>query len=205
MEAAEKLPNFQGAAGMALQRVFQRLDIHLPVFVLGNFDHVGDGLAPGKFVGMMLVRSDEHHRPFGLGNLPGEAMGPVETRRDADFKDVDQLVDRRRRARAAEDHQIVVAAMNASLDDAPGILAKPGGLPAGAGSFAMGVGVEGHDLFADVILDEIQTAARSRIVRIDQRPRPIWPVQHPVFADQCPANGFDKVVGNWRHGCDSWR
>ena len=88
-------------------------------------DHVGDRLAPGQLVGVVLVRADEDHRPLPGGDLLAQAVAVVELRRDAEAEDVDELVDRRRRARAAEDHRVLVGPPPHGLqDDLPGVLAE---------------------------------------------------------------------------------
>jgi hypothetical protein len=47
---------------------FEVVLVDSPVPVLVDDNHVGNGLAPGELVGVMLVRSDEHHWPLVLGD-----------------------------------------------------------------------------------------------------------------------------------------
>ena len=59
--------------------------------------------------------------------------------------------------RAAEDHHVLRRSPPTAVADDPArVLAKPGGLKAGAGHLAVGVGVQRHDLVADVVLEEGQ-------------------------------------------------
>ena len=42
-------------------------EVDVAVGVLADRDDVGDRLAPGQLVGVVLVRPDEHDRPLGRG------------------------------------------------------------------------------------------------------------------------------------------
>ena len=131
------------------------------VGVLGDHLDVGDRLAPGNLVGVVLVRTDEHHRPLGLRDPLEEPVAGGEVRRQPQVENVDQLEDRRGGAGAAEDHHVVVGAAHGPVDDPAGVLAEAGRLQAGARGLGVGVGVQGQDLVADEVLDEGQRPARE--------------------------------------------
>ena len=59
-EAAQLHP----PVGVAAQLVLEVLEVDPAVVVLADGDDVGDGLAPRKLVGMVLVGPDEDHRPL---------------------------------------------------------------------------------------------------------------------------------------------
>ena len=72
LEAAEKLPISSGGCAYRAELGFQVGQVDMAVGVLADDHHLGDGLPPGQLIGVVLVRADEHHRPFGLRDPSGE-------------------------------------------------------------------------------------------------------------------------------------
>jgi hypothetical protein len=98
-EAADQ----QRAPRVPVQLAIQVGHVDVAVGVLADDHDVGDGLAPRKLVGVVFVRADEDHRPFGLRDPPGQPVLLVQPGRDAQLEDADQLVHRRGRPGPAED------------------------------------------------------------------------------------------------------
>ena len=67
-EAAEKLPIFSGRSAWRRSSCLEVVDVDAPVGVLADRDDLGDRLAPGQLVRVVLVRADEHHRPLARGS-----------------------------------------------------------------------------------------------------------------------------------------
>ncbi len=59
----------------------------MTVGVLADDHDLGDGLTPGQLVGVVLVRADEHRRPFGVRDAPGELVPLVQPGRDAQLQE----------------------------------------------------------------------------------------------------------------------
>ena len=57
--------------------------VDVAVVVLMDHDHVGDRLAPGELVRVVLVRTDEDDRSVRRGNHSGQVVAVVEVGRDA--------------------------------------------------------------------------------------------------------------------------
>ena len=89
-----KAADQQGAVGVPLQCSRQRLKIDAALRVQGNDFQFGNALAPGQFVGVMLVGTDEYHRPFLLGKLGRQLAAGVQLSRQPQVHHIDQLVDR---------------------------------------------------------------------------------------------------------------
>ena len=145
----------------------------------------------------MLERADEDHGALGGGDVRAKRPARVEVGREAQVEHVDELVDRPCRAGAAEDHAVVLGrAPDRVQDDPPRILAKTGGLEAGAGGLRVGVRVEGHDLLTNEVLDEAQRAPAGRVVGIRHAPRTEGAVEHGVVADDPSADGlYESTAG----------
>ena len=125
-----------------------------------------------------------------------ETVALVEVGRDAEVEDADQLVDGSRRARAAEDDRVLVAVGPTGLaDDVARVLAKAGRLQAGATRLRVGIGVERHDLVADVVLDEGQAATRRGVVSVRQTPYAEGTVEGLVVADDAATDECQQLVG----------
>ncbi len=131
--------------------------VDVAVGVLADDHHLGDRLAPGELVGVVLVRADEHHRPLACRDLPGELVPVVQAGRDAQLEDADELVHRGGRAGPAEDDQVIVGAADRTMNDLAGVLAQPGRLQAGAGALGVSVGIPRQHLLAGEVLDEVQS------------------------------------------------
>ena len=65
-EAAEKLPMRSGRPAWPASSSLELAEVDVAVGVLADHHHLGDRLAPGQLVGVVLERPGEHHRP-----LPG--------------------------------------------------------------------------------------------------------------------------------------
>ena len=89
-DAAEKLPTFSGRSRVADELGLEVGEVDPPVGVLADRDDVGARLPPRQLVGVVLVGADEHDRPRGV-----------------EVEQPDELVDRARRAGAAEDDDVV--------------------------------------------------------------------------------------------------
>ena len=61
-DAAENEPIMSRTVGVTDQLALEMFEIDVSVGVLVDDHHVGDRLAPRQLVGVVLVRSDEHHR-----------------------------------------------------------------------------------------------------------------------------------------------
>ena len=119
---------------------------------------------------------------------PRTPPGAVRPRQGPELQQADQLGHRRRRARPAEDDQVLVGAADGLVDHLAGLLAQPGGVAAGARALGVGVGVPGQDLAADGVLDEPQRPARGGPVGIGHAPGAERPGQHLVAADDPAAD-----------------
>ena len=121
-------PDLQRSPLVADEFGFQVHGVDVTVSILGNHHDVGDGLAPREFVGMVLERSDEDHRPLIGRDDITEVVTVVQVRGDAESEDADQLVDRAGATGSGEDHHGVGVAAERVDDDRPGVFAEPGGL-----------------------------------------------------------------------------
>jgi hypothetical protein len=155
----------------------------VPVGVGADDHHIGDRLPPGQFVGVVLVRPDEHHRPLSGRDLVHQPVAPRGPIGDPQFENADELADCRRGAGPAEDHQVLFAAADRVVDNLPGVFPQSAGGQAGAGALGVGIGVTRQHMVADHVLDEIQRAARGRVVGISNAPWPIRAVEHLALAD----------------------
>ena len=166
-DAAEKLPIFNGRSAWAASASIEGGEVDPAVGVLGDLDDVGDRLAPGQLVRVVLVRPDEHHRPLALRDVRSQAVAGVDVGRQSEVEARDERVDRAGRARAAEEHRVLVRVAAACLEDQPaGVLAEPGGLHAGARGLAVGVRVQRKHGVADVVLDRCERPSRRGVVRV---------------------------------------
>ena len=186
----------KGAASVAGQLLGQvsQVDVAVPVLVDG--DHVGDRLAPRQLVRMMLEGTDEDDGPF-LRRDPGmQAVAAIEVRRDAQVEDADDLVHGRRGSRAAEDDRVRLARRpQRGADEVAGILPEPRRLAARARGLRVRVGVERHDLLADVVLDEGQVAPRGGVVGVRHAAHAEGPGDRHVIADDARPDDGDELLG----------
>ena len=155
----------------------------MAVGVLGADHDVGDRLAPGQLVGVVLERADEHDRPLVGGDVGGQRVRVLERRGDAQAEDADQLGDRAGAAGAGEDHRAVVVRADRLVHQPPGVLPQPGRLQPGAARLGVGVGVAGQHLAADEVLDEPDRAPGRRVVGVRHPARPERARHHVVVAD----------------------
>ena len=106
-----------------------------PSRVLADGHDLGDRLAPGQLVGVVLVGADEDDRPLLGRDDVAQPVAPIEVGGDAQVEDADELVHRGRRARAAEDDGVLVAGgPDRAADDVARLLAEARGLAARARS-----------------------------------------------------------------------
>ena len=115
------------------------------------------------------------------------------TARCVEVEQADELVDRARRARAAEDDDVVLAPVDGPVDGAAGVLPQRRGLAPGRRRLRVRVGVQRQDAVADEVLDERQRAAGGGGVRVHEAARAERPVEHRAVADH-------RVGGSARSG-----
>ena len=202
VRGGREAPDLHRPVGVAFQRLLQCVEIDPPVVVFGNRDEVGDRFAPGQFVRMVLVRADEHDRPFGLRDPRSQIEPVVEARRDPELETIDQGVQRAGRARPAEEDDVLVRiGMHGLADDGAGILTEPGGLQSRTARFGVGVGVQRQDGVADDVFDERQGPSRSRVVGVRDPTQPEGGGDRFVLADHRRADRLDQPgVGHGSHG-----
>ena len=87
---------------------FELGQIDPAVGVLADRDHVGDRLAPGQLVAVVLVGPDQDDRSLVGRDVGAQAVALVEAGRDAQLEDADEQVDRAGHPGAGEDHGVVV-------------------------------------------------------------------------------------------------
>ncbi len=172
----------------------QMLPIDAAVLVLGDGHDVGDGLAPGQLVRVVLVGADEDDRPLVGRDVRRQPVPLVQVARQPQVEDVDQPVDGAGGARAAEDHDVLGRAADGGVDQAAGILAEARRLQAGARGLGVRVRVERQHLLAQEVLDEGERAPARRVVRVGQAPHPVGPVQRAVVADDRLADPLQHPV-----------
>ena len=170
----------------------QLVEVDVAVRVLVDDHDVGDRLPPWELVGVVFVGSEEHHRPLGGRDRLDEPVAGGQPGREAQLQDGDQLVHRRRRPGAAEDHQVLVGAADRVADQSPGLLAQPGGLQPGTGALGVGVGVAGQDVVADELLDEVERTARRGVVGVGDPPPAVRAVQRLALTDHTPPDPLEQ-------------
>ena len=164
---------------MAAKLALELVDVETATGVFADHDHVRHRLAPRQLVGMVLVGADEHDRPLAA----------------AEPEHPDQRVDRGRRARTAEQHDVLVGAAHRAVDDAAGVFPQRRGVQARGGRLGVRVRVQRQHALADVVLDERQCAARGRVVGIHQPPRTERPIQDGIVTDHGTADPIDEMLG----------
>ncbi len=112
----------------------------------------------------------------------------------AEPDDAGELVDRARRARAAEQHDIVVRAADRRMDQAAGLLAEARRLLSRRRGLGVRVPVERQHAIADEALDEGQRAPRRRRVHVDHAPAAERPLDEDVVADHRGADPLDQPL-----------
>ena len=89
------------------------------------------------------------------------------------FELADEEIDCRGSSSTREDKGVVLISIANSLDDGSSLLTHEDGLLAARALHRVGVGVEGHYLPRDVVLNEAEGLARGRVVTVDVRLLPI--------------------------------
>ena len=146
LDAAENDPIFSGRSRVGHQLGGEFCLVDVTVGVLVDGDHVGDGLAPGQLVGVVLEGPDEHDRTLRRRNRSCQVVAVLEVGGDPQAEDADQLVDGCGRPGAGEDDDSLGVAADCPVDDLAGVLAQPARLEAGAAGLGVGVGVAGEHL-----------------------------------------------------------
>ena len=186
-------PDPEGTIGVFAQSALEVLEVDVAVRVLGDLDHVCDRFTPRQFVGMVLVRADEHHRTTAGRDVGREAVEFVELGGDADSEDRDHPVDRPRGTGAGEDDGVLaVGGAHAGPDDVAGVFAKPGGLQPCPRGLRVGVRIQGEHSLPDVVLDEVERPPGCGVVGIGDPAQPEWRHHRRVGADHRLADPFDQ-------------
>ena len=71
----------QRAVAEFLEPLAKDVQIKVPVGVLGDRDHIGDGFPPGELVAVVFVGADEDHGSFRHGHVIAEVVLVVEVGR----------------------------------------------------------------------------------------------------------------------------
>ena len=174
--------DLQCVVGVAGELVLEVLEVDPPLRVLADRHDLRARLPPRQLVGVVLVRADEDDRAL-------------------EIEDADELVDRARRPRAAEHDDVLLAAVDRAMDDAPRVLAHRGRVQPGRRRLRVGVRVERQHAIADVVLDERQRAAGGRVVGVHEAARAERPVEHHVVADHRVADPLDQRRAGRRGRC----
>ena len=101
---------------MAAQRGLKVGRVDPAVLVLPDDHDVGDRLAPGQLVAVVLVRPDEDDRPLEGRNPLAEAVAVGEVGGQAQLKHVHEAIDRAGGARADEYDGVLVGRPDAPPD-----------------------------------------------------------------------------------------
>ncbi len=147
--------------------------------ILADRHHLGAGLAPRQLVGVVLEGTHEHHRALRVRHRTG-TRGTAGTQPEQS----DELVDRGRRTRPAEQHNVVVPCSHRAMDDLPGLFPCLGGESPGDGGLRVGVAVRGQHPEPDQVLDEVKRSARRGVIGIGEATRAERAVDQVAVADQ---------------------
>ena len=191
--------DLQRPLGVLLQLLGELLLVDETVGVLMDGDDVGDGLAPGDLVGVVLVGAEEDHRTLGRRDVGRQVVLVVEDRRDPQAEDPDQLGDRAGAARAGEEHDRVAVAAHGLADDLAGLLAQPAGLQPGAAGLGVGVGVARQHLVADEVFEKRECPAGGGVVGVGDPALTVRRGHHVVLADDGLAHERDQRRGRCGH------
>lgn len=187
-------PETQRTIRRGQQGRLERGEVHVPVGVLGDGDHVGQALAPRQLVRVVLEGTDEHDGAFVGRHARRPPVTHVELARDAEPEDLDHPIDRRGRPRTTEEDRVFLGrGADRVPDDGTGVLPEAGGLPPGPGRLRVGVGVPREHEVADGVLDEAQRTTRGGVVGVDHAPRPVGTVDDLVLADDRPAHELEGL------------
>eukprot|EP00053_Salpingoeca_punica_P014469 m.131571 g.131571 ORF g.131571 m.131571 type:complete len:821 (-) comp16464_c2_seq1:87-2549(-) len=178
--------DLQALARLVLEDELLEVDqVNHACLVQIDLDDIGDGLAPGQDVAVVLVWAVEDDGPLVLGDAAAQVVLVAEVVGDADVEHADELVDGSRGARAAKDDGVVLdGGVDGARDHLAGLAAEHGGLQARGRGFGVRVGVHGHDAVTDKVFDEGEAAARGGPVGIDERLGAIDTVVEDVGADE---------------------
>ncbi len=124
----------------------------------------------------------------------GQAVLRVEALRDPQPERAHELVDRGRRAGAAEQHDVLLGAAHRLVHDPARVVAQAHRLAAGRRRLGVRVRVQRQHLVADEVLDEAQRAAGRRVVGVHDALGAERPGQHEVVADDRAADEVDERV-----------
>ena len=163
---------------MASQLVLEVVEVDGAGAVLAYRHELRGRLSPRQLTGVVLVGPDEHH---------GSVLWIPR-------QQADQLVDRAGRSGAAEDHDVVLGAVDRLVNETTCLLAGRGGVSSRRRCLRVRVAVHRQHLVADEVLDERERAPRGRGVRVDHAARAERAVEHGVVADHRAPDPVDQAL-----------
>ena len=196
-------PDLERAIRVSDELSLQLFEVDPPILVLVDDDDVGDGLAPGDLVGVVLVRSDEDDWALGWGDMGAQIISRVEVGREAQVHDLDELVDRASRTGATKEDDVFFEVASSGVgDDVACFFSKASRLQARPARLGVRVGVEGQDLITDILLDEVQCAPGGGVVGISQASWAVRPFDGALFSeDRLPDASDECLASRWSvHG-----
>ena len=98
------------------------ININVTVGIFADCHHIGDGLTPGKFIAVVFVRPDEHHRPLVERNVLQQPITRIEISRNSQIHNGDQAINCRSRTRSTKDHAGVLITVDRPMNNPAGIL-----------------------------------------------------------------------------------
>ena len=114
----------QRAVAEFLEPLAKDVQIEVPVGVLWDSDHIGDGLSPWELIAVVFVGADEDHGSFVHGHVIAEVVFVVEVGRYPQSEQTDDLVDSRSGSGAAEDQARFVTCVDGLLDACTDLCSK---------------------------------------------------------------------------------
>ena len=195
-EAAENEPIFSGRSAWAVSSASSRARSIRPSWSSGIDDHVGERLAPGQLVAVVLVGADEHDRTLvGRDRARGGRTG----RRGRPGARISRQS--RSLSIAPVEPEPAKRTTWSSLVAADRVADDRAGRPRGTGSsgdpvpgrLGVGVAVERQDRLADEVLDERQRSARGRVVGVRDAAQAERSDDRLVVADDGGADRLDEA------------
>ena len=155
--------DLQVAVLVALQDLFQVVEVGEAVAAAADDLDAAVALVPGGVVGVVLHVGDDDQRffPAAARQLAAILVG------DAQPQQALQLVDDRGHAEAGKEDGVVVAGVDVALDDLLGLAVGRRHVRAGHRRLGMGVGHERAQAVDDVFLDRAVKAAAGRPVGVE--------------------------------------
>ena len=195
----------QRAVAEFLEPLAKDVQIQVPVGVLGDRDHIGDGFPPGELVAVVFVGADEDHGSFRCGHVIAEVVLVVEVGWYPKPEQADDFVDSCGRPGAAEDQTGLVAGVDGLLDARSSILPKPRCLKSGSTGFGVGVCVSREHLVTNEFFDESESASGGGVVGVGDTAGTEGTVHHVIvtdhgFADPVQNRPGREIVTRWWNG-----